>query len=189
MKGGISAAIKSIESSTGSVKLLLCVDEENISKGAWKAVKERREWFEGISLVISPEPILDNGGYAEGESVITVGSGGRVVIEARVHGKSAHQARSEQGLNAIEEMGKIIANIRSMELRKHDKLGSEEIFVRMVEGSSKGLSIPEEAHFEMDMRLVPPSTASDAVARIRSLIKESSGAPRCWMKGPRSMSR
>ena len=81
MKGGISAAIKSIESSTGSVKLLLCVDEENISKGAWKAVKERREWFEGISLVISPEPILDNGGYAEGESVITVGSGGRVVIE------------------------------------------------------------------------------------------------------------
>ena len=45
-------------------------------------------------------------------------------------------------MNAIEEMGKIIANIRSMELRKHDKLGSEEIFVRMVKGCQRPFPYP-----------------------------------------------
>jgi succinyl-diaminopimelate desuccinylase len=171
MKGGISSAIKSVEEAEGSVKLLLCIDEENISKGAWKAVKDKREWFKGISLVVSPEPILDNGTYAKSENIVTLGSGGRVVIEVDVHGKSAHQARSEEGINAIEEMAKIISNIGKMELRKHDKLGKEEIFVRMVEGASKGLSVPEDARFEMDMRLVPPSSASDAVQRLHSLVE------------------
>ena len=172
MKGGLTSAIKSLEGiSSGSAKLLLCVDEENISKGAWKAVKDKRKWFDGISLVISPEPILDNGTHAKNENVVTLGSGGRAVIEVNVHGKSAHQARSEEGINAIEEMAKIISNIEKMELRRHGKLGREEIFVRKVEGASKGLSVPEEARFEMDMRLVPPSSAGDAVERVRALVK------------------
>lgn len=173
MKGGIAALIERLENSgpgKGKVKVLLCVDEENISKGAWKAVRGRRGWFEDVSLVVSPEPIdIKPGG--EDANAVVLGAGGRVVIEARVRGRAAHQARYEEGIDAIKEMAKIVSNIGRVELREHGQLGKELIFVRKVCGESKGLSVPEDADFEIDMRLVPPSTAKDAVARVCSLVK------------------
>lgn len=172
MKGGLVSLLKAAESvKKGRLKLLLCVDEENISKGAWAAVKNRREWFRGVELVISMEPpIYSDKSYGQDINVISVGRGGRVVMRIDVRGRSAHQARLSEGINAIEEAAKIAERIGEMGLSNHPKLGREEIFPRRISGESKGLSVPDTASIDLDMRLVPPSSAESARKRIEGFI-------------------
>ncbi|MCL5100545.1 MAG: M20/M25/M40 family metallo-hydrolase [Candidatus Marsarchaeota archaeon] len=167
MKGGMAAMIKAAESSDSHIKLLICVDEENISKGAWKAVTERKKWFKDVSIALSPEPSLGSG---SNENTILVGRGGRVVVCVDVIGKASHQAHAEEGINAIESASIIISNIKKMRLKSHKNLGKEFAFVREVSGASNGLSIPENAHFEIDIRMVPPSKPSDMINSINDLI-------------------
>jgi acetylornithine deacetylase/succinyl-diaminopimelate desuccinylase-like protein len=171
MKGGIAAMLKALESGRDrKIKVLLCADEENISKGAWTAVKERR-WFGDVAFMVSCEP-GDSKRHNGGAHVITVGRRGRVVIEADVYGLSSHGANPQRGINAIDEASRIVLASRAIRLREHKELGKENIFVRdIVARSDSALDLPDRAHLEFDMQLVPPSTARDAVERVNILIR------------------
>lgn len=56
MKSGFTAAIEAVTKSKTPAKILLTVDEESEGKGAYEAIMKRRDFFEGIDLIISGEP-------------------------------------------------------------------------------------------------------------------------------------
>ncbi len=171
MKGGIAAILSTLSKITGrAVKVLLCPDEENISRGAWRAV-ERAGWFRDVALMVSCEP----GGskkHIGGANVVTVGRRGRVVIDIDVFGLSSHGANPQMGINAIDEAAKIVSAANTFKLRDHPDLGKETIFVRKIEGSSESaLDLPDKVHLELDIQLVPPSTTKDVLSRVEGAIR------------------
>ena len=168
MKGGIAAMLDAAENTGGKMKVLFTCDEENISKGAWEAATNMQNWFHGIKVAISPEPSFGSGIL---ENAILLGRGGRIVVCVDVLGISSHQAQAEDSVDAIYAASIIINNVGSrLRMLNHRMLGKEFAFVREISGESNGLSIPESAHFEIDMRIVPPTTPASAVARINDLI-------------------
>lgn len=174
MKGGLAAMLKSLESEPASrrkIKVLLCPDEENISEGAWNAIKNKG-WFGDVKFIVSCEP-GDSKRHNGGANVVTVGRRGRVVIAADVHGLSSHGANPQRGVNAIDEAAKIILASKRFKLRNHGRLGRENIFVRNITGKSdSALDLPDAVHLEFDIQLVPPSTVNDAKARVSAMVSQ-----------------
>ena len=78
MKGGLAAILTALDSAGDQhIKVLICVDEENISKGAWKAVVDRRDWFNDVKLVVSGDGATSqtsNGGV----TTVTLGRRGEM---------------------------------------------------------------------------------------------------------------
>src|SRR4030095_7457097 len=74
MKGGV-AAILSAAQEAKDMAILITVDEEEISKGGWKAI-EARDFFKGIEGIISAEAGNEPGTYG-GASHIAYGRQGR----------------------------------------------------------------------------------------------------------------
>ncbi len=171
MKGGVAALLKSLEvKSDRKVKVLFCGDEENISAGAWNAVGKDRSWLKDADIMVSCEP-GDSRHQTGGANVIAVGRRGRVVIEADVIGRSAHGANPQRGINAIDEAAKIATAVKSFRLRNHRNFGRENIFVRHLSGKSESaLDLPDAAHIEFDIQLVPPSTTEDARRRVEEMV-------------------
>lgn len=171
MKGGMAAILDSVKEPTDRhIKLLFCVDEENISKGAWTAVQQRKKWFEGIQIILSGDPGI-SADQSAGINVITAGRRGRTVIAIDVEGVSSHGATPEKGVNAISEASKIAGNVGLFQLRRHEQLGKEAAFVRELVSYSTSLAIPDKAHMELDIQLVPPSTVQDAKNRTENWIR------------------
>ncbi len=171
MKGGIAAVLETIKSidNRKKIKLLFCVDEENISKGIWKAVT-RRAWFDDVYFIVSVEP-GDSPKQTGGANVVTVGRRGRVVISVDLQGLSSHGANPQRGVNAVEEAARIAAGIRGFDIKKQKGFGSEAVFVNTIEGRSTSLSVPDKAHMEIDVQLVPPNNIQSAKRRVERLVR------------------
>lgn len=170
MKGGLAAAlVAASDVYDKKVKFLLCVDEENISEGIWHAIKHKR-WFRDVELAISCEP-GDSRRRTGGANIVTIGRRGRVVISIDIKGLSAHGANPQRGVNAIDEASTIVKHIKMFKLQRHRRLGPETIFVRSFDSDSTSLAVPDKAHLELDIHLVPPSTVKSAVDRTNVLIR------------------
>jgi succinyl-diaminopimelate desuccinylase len=170
MKGGLAAILTALDSAGDQhIKVLICVDEENISKGAWKAVVDRRDWFKDVKLVVSGDGATSqtsNGGV----TTVTLGRRGRCVVTIDVRGLSSHGADPGKGVNAINEAARIADNAHRIPLNTHQKLGSDGIFVRMIEGRATSLSLPENASLELDCHFVPPGSAEEMRQRVEKFI-------------------
>ena len=170
MKGGMAAALESTADSGRHVKLLFCVDEENISEGAWAAVKNSRDWFRDVKVIVTGEAGVTDENEG-GIGIATLGRRGRCVITIEVHGISSHGAEPERGLSAIEQAAKICLGIKRISTRTHGRLGRESIFVREIHSSSTSLSVPDTAALDLDIHLVPPSTIDDARKRVEGYVR------------------
>ncbi len=171
MKGGIAAIISAIRinKKNRKIKIFFGVDEENISEGAWSAIKEYKKWFSDVSLIVVGEPGASPV-QTGGASVITLGRRGRAVFSVEVFGKSAHGAQPKKGVNAISEAATIILALDRLKLPKHSLLGGGTLFVRKIEASSTSLSLPDVARFEIDRHLVIPETIASARNQIEKFI-------------------
>jgi acetylornithine deacetylase/succinyl-diaminopimelate desuccinylase-like protein len=172
MKGGISAMLEALERCDHAkrIKVFLGVDEENISQGAWKGVKENREWFAGAGVCISCEPPVSI--WTEGgPNVATIGRRGRVVIEIGVEGISCHGADPSKGVNALDEAAKIVVAMRKLKLGKAKGFGKETAFVSRMEGGETSLSVPDHARLELDIHTVPPHKSTDMTGNVQEFIK------------------
>ncbi|MEM3839512.1 MAG: M20/M25/M40 family metallo-hydrolase [Candidatus Micrarchaeaceae archaeon] len=172
MKGGIAAILNSVGQYTNrKTKLLFCVDEENISEGIWKAVTEKKNWFKNVLFAVSCEP-GDSKHYTGGANVVTVGRRGRAVIALDIKGLASHGANAQRGINAIDEAAKIAESLKRFKLFYNRKLGKEGIFVRELKGEATSLSVPDYAHMELDIQMVPPSTVAGTKEKVEGLVKE-----------------
>ncbi len=173
MKGGLAAILNAVASvkTDKKIKILLGVDEENISEGAWKTVLEKKVWFKDVTAILVAEPGA-SATQTGGINVVTLGRRGRVVFSVEVFGKSAHGAHPEKGINAINEAARLTLALEKIKLQKNSLLGEGTLFVRKFDSQSTSLSIPDYAYLEIDRHIVLPETINSAKSQLEKLIQE-----------------
>jgi acetylornithine deacetylase/succinyl-diaminopimelate desuccinylase-like protein len=145
MKGGIAAFIEACVRSDAYTKILLSVDEENISEGAWAVLQTERKFFSDVDLIISAEP-----NFALGLAGVTRGRTGRYVFDVQFEGKPAHLARHEEGIDAIQMLGEFVKKLYAQRQRLFHTRGSF-VQVREVKGEAVGMSVSAHAQAQVEV--------------------------------------
>lgn len=150
MKGGLAALMSAFvevsllpKRKRPTVVFTAVVDEEGYSRGAWRLIESRE--VKDADLVLVGEPTNES---------LMLGARGRFVIKLRLRGKKAHAARPEKGINAIEELSKLLSRLPSIKTKKHRRLGSGSYCTLYVHGEADGLSVPEVAEAVVDRHVV-----------------------------------
>jgi succinyl-diaminopimelate desuccinylase len=172
MKGGITAFIDACINTQANVKIFLAVDEENISAGAWKAVRENPDFFADVELIVSAEPNFGHGLHG-----ITRGRTGRSLYKASFVGNPVHIARYRDGIDAIEKLGNFIESLyanREVMFKSPETVAQ----VRKVEAEATGMSVCGEATAEIEVLMGYQDSADD----IRMTLAELDGITEVTLK-------
>lgn len=166
MKGGITAFLEATKSAERYVKILLTVDEENISQGAWQAVREKKGFFEDVDLVICPEPNFDIGLHG-----VTIGRTGRCVYQINFSGRPEHLAFYKRAVDAIEALGRFTVALYD---RRQGLAKSEEtaIHISRCFGEAVGMSVCANASAEVEALIGYPDKVEDIQEALQGLTKE-----------------
>ena len=102
------------------------------------------------------------------------GQRGRMEIEIATHGKSAHGAHNQQGVNAIYLMNKIVAQIEQLDLNLPvvEPLGKGSVTVSDI--SSKGpslCSVPDYCRIHLDRRLTLNENKQSVLQQLREIAQ------------------
>ena len=162
MKAGVAAFIEAATLSRSPIKILLAVDEENISEGAWSAIAKRRDFFEGLGLVISAESSFNLGLHS-----ITTSRTGRCVYVVNFQGKPEHIIKYKDAIDAIEKLCKFGASLyanRETMFKSPDTVAQ----IRKVQAESIGMSVCGNAYAIIEAIL----GASDSVESVRTKLQE-----------------
>ncbi|TDO06522.1 acetylornithine deacetylase/succinyl-diaminopimelate desuccinylase-like protein [Mycobacterium sp. BK086] len=173
MKGGIAALLDSVERLPRSIpiKLLLAVDEENASAGAWRVATQRTDWLQGVEHILSVEP----GASADrigGADVLTLGRRGRARFKISVKGFSAHGGHVDKGVNAIDIASRIAREIADAKPAFHERLKEGSQYVASISASAEGLSIPERCELEIERHLVIPETVDTCLNELNQICDD-----------------
>ena len=143
----------------------MAVDEENISEGAWSAIKCNKKFFSDVELIISPEP-----NFGTGLNGITRGRTGRYIFTVTFEGIPAHVARYKEGIDAIEELGRFISKLYDVREKLYHINGSY-IQVRRVDGEAIGMSVCGFASVEVEVLTSYEDNINVIHQKIQSLTK------------------
>lgn len=168
MKGGIAAFIEATKNTKANVKIILGVGEETDSDGMWKVYKDRQDFFNNVSLIISAEPSL---GLKVNQ--ITAGRTGRVLYDANFNGKSEHVMRHKEAIDAIGKLVNYVNKLYSardtnkilkspMSLIQVSKIGSETV----------GMSVCGKATALIEAFLGPEDTKENLLESLRQITED-----------------
>jgi acetylornithine deacetylase/succinyl-diaminopimelate desuccinylase family protein len=135
------------------------IDEEYRSIGTKKLVEEYR-----ADAAVVGEPT---------NMKIATAHKGYAWIEIAVTGREAHGSVPEKGIDAIEKMGMIIANLaRRKKSYKglHKLLGAPTLHMSMIRGGNEWAIVPERCILGVERRTVPGENAGIALREIRDVI-------------------
>lgn len=98
-------------------------------------------------------------------------------IDLTIYGKSAHGAMTWEGENAIFKMADVIQWIRKKLLPKlaekqHPYLPPPTLNIGTISGGEQWSIVPRKCVIEMDRRLIPGETRSEAMDEIRELLED-----------------
>jgi succinyl-diaminopimelate desuccinylase len=160
MKAGLALAIEVFrmlaDLGTVNVTFVGTIDEEGDSAGAFAFLEREPE----AELCLMTEPT--NGGTM-------MGCRGRLVFEVNVRGRSAHGARPDTGVNAINETSRFVCALNGIESTQHELLGRGSICVLAVEGMTRTLSVPETCRIRLDRHYVPGETPAGIAAQLKGI--------------------
>jgi succinyl-diaminopimelate desuccinylase len=93
------------------------------------------------------------------------------------HGRSAHSAKPQLGVNAISQMAKLIHAIESRilpryELKRHPLLGTPTLNIGMVKGGIQVNLVPEYCEIQIDRRTLPGEEAEDIRADFQEVVND-----------------
>lgn len=161
MKGGMIAnilAFLNYQPKNYKLKLVFCIDEENISKGGFKLINS--SFINDVVCVISTEPA-----FKYGLQGIITGRIGRAVFNVIIKGKSRHFAfyKKEYDINLL--TSDFISRISI--LNKEFNLEKKQfIFAREINSSAVGMSIPSKTKIELDCAILPPLTTKAVLLKL-----------------------
>jgi len=175
MKGGVAAMIAAVEAVQradvplhGEVVLAAVADEEEAGSGTRQLVRSglRGTW------AIVPEPT---------ELQPVVAHKGNATIHVRIRGAAAHASTPEQGVNAIDQAGALLAelgelNARLRNSRHHSLLGHPTLTVCTIAGGFNDYTVPDTCSLTLNRRLVPPETEQVVLAEVSALLDRRAAA-------------
>jgi succinyl-diaminopimelate desuccinylase len=160
MKAGVAAFIAAV-ASVGDratlrrgLKLVITAGEETGCQGAFHLARQNA--LGEAELLIVAEPTSNRPIFAhKGSLRIKVSAGGR----------TAHSSMPEEGDNAIEKICRWIGLLSRYDFGPpHPLLGLTTAAVTLIEGGQNINSIPDAAHFSVDLRTLP-GQSHDAIVR------------------------
>ena len=172
MKAGIAIALNMLRAFieadypfNGELIFSGVIDEEAYGKGARAMLATE---YGKVDAIVLGEP------YSGDElKPIPLGITGKILYDITVRGKAAHAFRPHFGINAIEELGKILVNLDNLNFHDHPDFGKGNFSTLKIEGGYEIYSVvvPALARMEVNRLLVPDETAQSALDDINSLIK------------------
>ena len=173
MKAGIAcslnmlrAFVESNYSFNGELSFSGVIDEEAYGKGAKAMLKTD---FAKVDAIVIPEPYP-----GDGVKPIPLGITGKILYDITVKGKAAHGFRPHLGINAIEELGVIIANLHKLNFKDHPDFGKGNYSTLKIEGGYQdvySVVVPASARMEVNRLLVPGETVETALADMKKLVE------------------
>lgn len=179
MKGMIAACMIAVETlhKAGiepkvNIEMSFTADEEIGGElGAGYVVKNK--------LIHADYAIVCEGGF---ENKVGVGHNGILWLDVKLRGKSGHAAHPHRGINAFEQAAALaveLARVKPKLARRsftgpNDKAKHPTINIGGVFGQSDGgkvNTIPGDAHFTIDRRVIPSEEAGDAEKELRDIIR------------------
>jgi acetylornithine deacetylase len=124
--------------------LLFLVGEETVSDGAREANLHPR----GSRYIINGEPT---------ENKLVIGCKGNLRIDVRARGKMAHSAYPQLGVNAIDKLLDVLADLRKIPLPVSPVLGPTTMNIGVLTGGRAANVIPDEATAQILIRIVEDS--------------------------------
>ncbi|MDH6423678.1 M20 family metallopeptidase [Aurantimicrobium minutum] len=163
MKGGVAALVVAAEHlarSTSSYRpvLALVADEEDASMGSEAVIAALPDIGLAPELCVIAEPTgLD----------LAVSLRGFAVVRARFTGRASHSSQPELGINAVTQLGHLLAAVenKAQEIRAT----GGDLMVTMVRGGDSPFVIPDEAECIIELRTVPGVRADQAVELVHTL--------------------
>jgi acetylornithine deacetylase/succinyl-diaminopimelate desuccinylase-like protein len=120
-----------------------------------------------VDAVVLAEP------YPGDESKpIPLGIVGKLLYDVQVRGRASHGFRPEEGINAIEQAGIILANLNTLTLGEHTKFGRGNYTTLKIEGGYETYSVvvPALCRFEVNRLIVPGETVQGALTDMKNLV-------------------
>jgi acetylornithine deacetylase len=140
----VSAAERLKKDGVQDFALLFLVGEETTSDGAREANLHPR----GSRYIINGEPT---------ENKLVIGSKGNLRIDIRARGKMAHSAYPHLGVNAIDKLLDVLADVRKIPLPVSPLLGPSTMNIGMINGGRAANVVPDEAVAQILLRIVENS--------------------------------
>jgi succinyl-diaminopimelate desuccinylase len=171
MKAGIAcilnmlrAFVESDYTFNGELSFSGVIDEEAYGKGARAMLKTD---YAKVDAIVLAEPYP-----GDTTKPIPLGITGKVLYDISVKGKAAHGFRPHLGINAIEEMGEILANLKKLNFEEHPDFGRGNYCTLKIEGGYEIYSVvvPALAHMEINRLLVPGETVHSALEDMKRLV-------------------
>ncbi len=173
MKGGLVALLEAFRiivrsevNLPGGVAFTAVVDEEAYSKGAKKLLSSE---ISDSAAVISGEPF-----WGSEEKPVPLGITGKILYEVTARGKSAHGAEPERGVNAIEDMARVLGNLDDLQLGKGSQFGAGNICTLKIEGGYEkySVTVPENSKAIINRLIVPGQSIKSAVREMEEFIEK-----------------
>lgn len=144
------------------LQIILCVDEENISQGAYQLAKSKN--LNQTDCIISTEPA-----FCYGNQGVVIGRIGRAVFEIQLSYPSAHFYQYEKNTD-INLLAAQIINQLSMFSKTTKNKEKQFIFLRNITTKTTGLSTPENTILEFDSSIIPPLNNQGALSYIKKSV-------------------
>ena len=152
--------------SRGSVELLFTYDEEFGGEvgPAW-LLKHR---------IIQPDLMIAAGFSYQ---VITAHNG-CLQMEVTVHGKMAHAAIAESGIDALQAANRILTSLYAQNVlyrqitSKVEGITHPYLNIGQIEGGTNTNVVPGRVTFKLDRRMIPEENPADVEAAMRTLIED-----------------
>lgn len=171
MKSGLSAMFLAVETLFNEqIKLekdivfLATAGEEVDSCGAREYLQD--EGLENVEALIIGEPTNEK---------VVVGHKGALWLEIILHGKTAHGAMPNRGINAVEWMKPVMEMIESLKRKwkiSSEPLGESSMAITMLQGGVQTNVIPDRASMKIDIRSIPPQSHEQLLNEIKRNLKE-----------------
>lgn len=102
---------------------------------------------------------------------ICLGAKGGYNYTVKVHGKAAHAATPELGINALVDASTIVAELEKLEPEHDEKLGDSTPCVIRLNGGGAACSVPDYAEIEIFHHTVRGETIASLEKRVETAIK------------------
>ncbi|MBE3128134.1 MAG: ArgE/DapE family deacylase [Actinobacteria bacterium] len=172
MKGGLAALLEAFriivkfgKNLRGAIAFSGVCGEEAYSEGARKLLSSE--------LADSKAIIIGEPWFGDRKHPICLGSTGKILYEITAKGKSAHGMQPEKGINAIEEMAKLLTSLDKLKNHKHHLFKQTNPCTLKIEGGYKEYSVvvPEFCQTIISRLIVPGENAGSSLKDLEDLIK------------------
>ncbi|MBD3172233.1 ArgE/DapE family deacylase [Candidatus Bathyarchaeota archaeon] len=170
MKAGLACALSMLKAFAdsdyefnGEISFAGVIDEEAYGEGAKAMLKT--DWA-NIDTIVLGEPST-----GEKDNPTPLGITGKVLYDIYVHGKAAHGFHPEDGVNAIEQAGIILANLDKLNIAEKEGFKGNYSTLK-IEGGYEVYSVvvPAMCRFEVNRLTVPGETVESVIEDMEKLI-------------------